>query len=418
MQSIKSFIHAVTALVLYLTSHAAMALVCADDLDGSGAIDNPIEYAQCQSTSQGDYCPVGSAACTIAETCPLDSNISCVSGQCTKPGICQPIGDPLNNTLSFQCSINGNVYSDRSACTAACTQTAQCTSAPPQCPLGNQYACMETTAGNFRCSPNECVDEAAIGEVNTDVDTSMPDNSGPRDASGACIGQIRFFAGRRMTCKKAGVKSNFTNCCNQADRDTVSDSMGTDIEGLVIQEGISLMATFAANAYQAYATGLSAQTSATYAWNQVTNPGVLNFSVTAIVIQYLLTPQCNQMDMETSSLKRSGFCHYVGTYCSSSWPLVGCVQKKNTYCCFNSELARIINEQGRQQMAIAGGWGTAESPNCQGFTPEEFQSLDFGAMDLSEYYGNIQDHANTSLNANQPQQQTQDAVQDFYNNLQ
>ena len=35
-------------------------------------------------------------------------------------------------------------------------------------------------------------------------------------------------------------------------------------------------------------------------------------------------------------------------------------------------------------------WGGAKSPNCTGFTPEELQSLDFGQMDLTEFYAEIQ----------------------------
>ena len=78
-----------------------------------------------------------------------------------------------------------------------------------------------------------------------------------------------------------------------------------------------------------------------------------------------------------------GQCHQVGEYCSEKWLSV-CVQKKKTYCCFGSALARIIGEQGRQQLGI--GWGTPKSPECRGFTPEEFQKLDFDKIDFSEWF--------------------------------
>jgi conjugal transfer mating pair stabilization protein TraN len=64
------------------------------------------------------------------------------------------------------------------------------------------------------------------------------------------------------------------------------------------------------------------------------------------------------------------------------------VTKKESYCCFNSRLARIINEAGRSQ--ISKSWGGAKSPDCSGLTPEELQSLDFGQMDLTEFYAEIQ----------------------------
>ena len=64
-----------------------------------------------------------------------------------------------------------------------------------------------------------------------------------------------------------------------------------------------------------------------------------------------------------------------------------CVQKKNTYCCFKGKLSRIVNEQGRPQ--IAKGWGTGKTPDCTGFLVTELQMLDFAAMDLSEFYADI-----------------------------
>ena len=60
------------------------------------------------------------------------------------------------------------------------------------------------------------------------------------------------------------------------------------------------------------------------------------------------------------------------------------------FCCFNSKLARIVNEQGRAQLkTFNDGWGRANRPNCRGFTPEEFASLDFSEIDMSSFYGDI-----------------------------
>ena len=53
----------------------------------------------------------------------------------------------------------------------------------------------------------------------------------------------------------------------------------------------------------------------------------------------------------------------------------------STSCNFNSKLARIINEQGRPQLNK--GWGSASNPECKGFTPEEFQKLDFSKIDFA-----------------------------------
>ena len=87
----------------------------------------------------------------------------------------------------------------------------------------------------------------------------------------------------------------------------------------------------------------------------------------------------------------AGLCHSVGTYCSSCIRILGhcvsCIEHTTGKCCFNSRLARIINEQGRVQ--VGKGWGSGESPDCSGFTIAQLQSLDFAAMDLTEFYASI-----------------------------
>ena len=35
------------------------------------------------------------------------------------------------------------------------------------------------------------------------------------------------------------------------------------------------------------------------------------------------------------------------------------------------------------------GWGSGQNPDCSGFTIPQLQSLDFAAMDLTEFYASI-----------------------------
>jgi len=111
--------------------------------------------------------------------------------------------------------------------------------------------------------------------------------------------------------------------------------------------------------------------------------------VVGIAIQFVMEAllSCDQSDQMVAMRKSAQLCHYLGSYCSSKFA-GACVEKKESYCCFNSRLSRIINEQGRGQ--IGKDWGGAKSPDCSGFTPEELQSLDFGQMDLTEFYAEIQ----------------------------
>ena len=65
-----------------------------------------------------------------------------------------------------------------------------------------------------------------------------------------------------------------------------------------------------------------------------------------------------------------------------------CRKINRSFCCFNSLLSRIINQQGRPQLGK--DWGfDPRTPDCSGFTVTELQRLDFGAMDFSEFYASI-----------------------------
>lgn len=93
--------------------------------------------------------------------------------------------------------------------------------------------------------------------------------------------------------------------------------------------------------------------------------------------------QCSEQELLLGQKREAGQCHYVGSYCSNK-SIFGCLARKNTYCCFNSKLGRIIQEQGRAQLGI--GWGSAKNPECRGFTPQELTSIDFANIDFTEFY--------------------------------
>jgi hypothetical protein len=105
---------------------------------------------------------------------------------------------------------------------------------------------------------------------------------------------------------------------------------------------------------------------------------------------------CNDAERELKKRKQAGTCHEVGTYCSKKIKFIGlCIERKKSYCCFNSKLSRIVNEQGRPQ--IGKTWGGAKDPYCKGFTPAEFGRIDFSRIDLSEYVNDIQGTVNTGV---------------------
>ncbi|EER59410.1 conjugal transfer mating pair stabilization protein TraN, partial [Acidovorax delafieldii 2AN] len=114
--------------------------------------------------------------------------------------------------------------------------------------------------------------------------------------------------------------------------------------------------------------------------------------VIAVVIYIVMSMMsCNEDEGKLAMKEGAKLCHTVGTYCSSCLRILGkcvsCIEHTTTKCCFNSVLARIINEQGRLQ--VMKWWGTAEMPDCSGFTIAQLQSLDFSRMDLTEFYASI-----------------------------
>ena len=92
---------------------------------------------------------------------------------------------------------------------------------------------------------------------------------------------------------------------------------------------------------------------------------------------------CSKEEKQLDERDRKGLCSYVGSYCSKK--ILGvCVTKKKAYCCFESKLTRIIQEQGRKQLGRP--WGDPKKEQCAGFTIQEFQRLDLSKMDFSEVY--------------------------------
>ena len=41
----------------------------------------------------------------------------------------------------------------------------------------------------------------------------LPDHSGPRSATGECLGQLQIFPGKGSRCRLSGVMTTFQNCC-------------------------------------------------------------------------------------------------------------------------------------------------------------------------------------------------------------
>lgn len=129
------------------------------------------------------------------------------------------------------------------------------------------------------------------------------------------------------------------------------------------------------------------------------NPYVFAAIVAYMVITEMM--KCSE-DEQVLSLKRgTNLCVQADRWCSQKVPLVGCVRHSQSYCCYNSLLAKAINVQGRAQVGrpIGGGQG---SPDCSGLTLDEMQRIDFSRVDFSEFISSVTQGAyGTSMTAGQ-----------------
>ena len=232
----------------------------------------------------------------------------------------------------------GGICQAPTTCPSGTYDTAKhaCYQGDSTCPLGPQFACMNSN-GTYQCSPNTCIDLDATPPGSTRADLTGYQNNGQSDPNtGMCMGSVYIFNGKGSECRPPGAGTSFFNCC--------SNSSGSPLDFL---------------------------------------------------------KYCAPSEKDTNTARDAGSCHYVGDYCKTSWPFIGCVQKSQVYCCFNSKLGRMIQEQGRGQLkkfAPDGQWGSSTGPNCVGFAPAELQMLDFSQMDLSEYFANISTKSQAQIN--------------------
>ncbi len=96
---------------------------------------------------------------------------------------------------------------------------------------------------------------------------------------------------------------------------------------------------------------------------------------------------CKGEEKALAQKRERELCVEIGTYCAEKLPLIGCIKKKKSYCCFPSRLSRLVHRQGRSQLGI--GWGSPERPNCRGFSVAELAHIDFDKLDLSEILKDI-----------------------------
>ena len=97
---------------------------------------------------------------------------------------------------------------------------------------------------------------------------------------------------------------------------------------------------------------------------------------------YACTPDEMSLAMKRELLST----HYLGSYCKTE-VLGACIEKRQSYCVFDSPMSRIMMEQIYKQPQMGLSWGTAKEPNCNGLQLSDIDKVDWDQVNLDEWIG-------------------------------
>ena len=277
-----------------------------------------------------------SMSCYYYPTCPSGYTYS--NGTCTTTTTIT-----ASSTCPSGYTLSGNTCTATTSATCPSGTTLinnECVSY--SCPLGGSTQCIEPSGSStYYCSPETCqyltYNNGTItisGSASTSGSLPQaPPNNGTVTSAG-CQGSIYIFSGTAVSCRSGGLQTAYHDCCNA----------GTYLFGAVQCNSTEKVTAQSLTYDQQY--GNSVYPNANY----------------------------------TGGLEGEDI--YVGSYCSDSF-LGMCLETMDVFCQFPGLLAATIQQQGRAQLGT--GWGSAQNPDCSGFTPNQFQELNFGNMNLSNY---------------------------------
>jgi conjugal transfer mating pair stabilization protein TraN len=128
----------------------------------------------------------------------------------------------------------------------------------------------------------------------------------------------------------------------------------------------------AANTFAANSALMSAASAVMMAWTY--------YQAFVALVQIIF--ECEDSEFMLAGKRELKACSHLGSYCNTE-ALGLCVEKRESYCCYNSPLARIIQEQAAPQLGLS--FGTPETPTCAAIPLERINDLDWSAIDLDEW---------------------------------
>jgi conjugal transfer mating pair stabilization protein TraN len=111
------------------------------------------------------------------------------------------------------------------------------------------------------------------------------------------------------------------------------------------------------------------------------DPYSFAFSVGVQVIMSMMS--CTQDEQKLGLKRGQNLCIYAGDECVEKF-LGACITRQQSYCCYNSRLAKIVAQGAGAQLGKP-----PSSGSCGGFTANELQTVNFAAIDFSEFIAEI-----------------------------
>ena len=96
---------------------------------------------------------------------------------------------------------------------------------------------------------------------------------------------------------------------------------------------------------------------------------------------------CSPEAKNLAKKRKEKKCVEIGTFCYTKVPILGCVIERTTFCCYDSIIAKIINQEAKKQLGRNNGY--AENPSCTGLNKEDLERIDLSNVDFTEFYEEI-----------------------------
>lgn len=247
---------------------------------------------------------------------------------------------------------------------------------------------------------------------------------------------LRFFSGTAETCRnklggvsccKGKVRASYSNdnalgasyvFASQVAKETIK-TLGSPYVNDILMSHETMASVmnklYGEAAMQAYSPSLSYYgLSVSYASGSLQfsfDPWTF-FAMVAIDVatDYL---SCTQEEQALQLKRGSDSCLYVGSVCTQ-FNLGRCQEKTESYCCYNSRLARLVQEAAHEQLGLS--WGEIAAADCRGLTAYEFSQVDLSGIDIEELRAMIGEQTPATINADKALIRAKDRAEKLKNN--